>query len=96
MLYFGHQFCAGQAKCGSDLTEADFFCCSIWFVILSQIFCNCRPETTFSFGGDDVVGRNCRQCFCSRLDGSDGVCVADGLMSAVNVVADRMSSVIAL
>lgn len=26
-----------------------------------------------------VVGRNCRQCFCSRLDGSSGVSVADGV-----------------
>lgn len=30
----------------------------MYFVVnLSQILCNRRPEMTFSFGGDDVVGK---------------------------------------
>ena len=32
----------------------------MYFIVnLSRIFCNCCPETTFSFGGDDVVRKDC-------------------------------------
>ena len=34
---------------------------SVWLICLRYVvivFCNCRPETTFLFGGDDVVGKS--------------------------------------
>ena len=43
---------------------------SVLLICLSYFFS--RQETTFSFGGDDVVGK---------------YCVADGLMSSVEIVS---------
>lgn len=48
-------------ECESDVTETDLSCCSqlvnVFCLNMSQILCNRHPETTFSFGGDDVVGK---------------------------------------
>ena len=57
-------------ECESDVTEAYLSCCSqsvnVFCLLICLSYFVCHQETTFSFGGDDVVGKHC---------------VADGLMS---------------
>ena len=57
------------------MTEADLSCCSqsvnVFCLLICLRYFVSRQETTFSFGGDDVVGK---------------YCVADGLMSSVETV----------